>query len=117
MIEWDIEKVMDVIEWKNKLNDRKLPGRRRCLWCENGVDLTSCGLDTTCPKHRLIHDYYLYNVEGQLIHPDIKDGSDKRCKNKEEYREIYKSWYDSLTDKDVEEILIYQASDAINWLC
>lgn len=76
--------------------------------CPNPPDLTpSLGLDSSCAYHRLLFDYWLYEVmepTREMEHILLR-------------REAFGKWNDKLDTETRNKIVLRLAQEAINWEC
>ena len=108
---------MDFIDERDKALTKAWPKAPRCAFpgCDRTVDFlpTAGQFDTTCPRHRLLHDYFLYEVDEGQSHPNNPKGGLPL----EEYRAKFYKWADDLGPEGQKDIILYMASDIINWIC
>jgi len=73
--------------------------------CKNPIDHTEgMGWDTSCPYHRLLFDWWLYEVR----QGDIPE--DQRAR-----RSAFSIWTKKLGKNGCDTIVLRMANDAINW--
>lgn len=92
---------------------KQFPDNPKCALCENPVDVTLLGPDTTCPYHRLLHDHWMYEEDGDEFSQQVIEGKLSR----EDYRAKFQKWMNSLTKDERDEIVLEAANDGINWVC
>lgn len=81
--------------------------------CENPVDGTEAGgWDTCCPYHRLLWDFWLYEIAenlvrqewaGQITHDQVVAAHD--------------AWVAEIGKEEADAIVLDMANDPINWVC
>jgi hypothetical protein len=90
---------------------RDFPDIPRCSFagCDKPVDGTEgMGWDTSCPYHRLLFDWWLYNViEGDMV----------ILKSERLRRSMFAKWVQATGEKDCNKIVLKMAKDPINWSC
>lgn len=87
---------------------KKNPGLPRCSypWCPNPIDWTEgMGWDTSCAYHRLLFDYWLYEVYG----------NDAAFLSSQQRRERFREWVRDIGSKNADLFVLEMANDAINW--
>ena len=75
--------------------------------CKNPLDATMMGLDTSCAYHRLLFDWWLYEV-------DSGAAMDENTKRR---RANFRTWTEELGQEKCDEIVLHMANQAINWAC
>ncbi len=76
--------------------------------CKNPVDGTvGMGWDTTCPYHRLLFDWWLYEV-------DPENAMHKKTHIR---RGKFKSWMKKIGKSRCDQIVLNMSNDPINWAC
>ena len=82
----------------------------RCTYpgCNLPIDNTALGWDTSCPYHRLLFDYWLYNIAGQYI---------DTYKTKQEKRSAFTQWVNRTGKERCDEIVDEFSKVPINWEC
>jgi len=76
--------------------------------CTLPIDHTMMGWDTSCPYHRLLFDYWMYEIRGTNHILDIK---------REEKRRLFREWV-TLTGKDGCDKIVDEMSHVpLNWEC
>ena len=89
------------------LKNTKLP---RCGFhdCNLPVDYTEgLGLDTSCPYHRLLFDWWLYNYAKHPVGLYSKKGK----------RSAFTQWVNKTGKKECNRIVDWMSKDPINWKC
>lgn len=77
--------------------------------CNLPIDRTDgMGWDTSCPYHRLLFDYWLYDIAG----PDIN-----HYKTKQGKRSAFTQWVNRTGKKRCDEIVDEYSKIPINWEC
>lgn len=75
--------------------------------CDKPVDVTpGMGIDTSCPYHRLLFDYWMYEVLGEAPHP-----------HKATRRRLFREWTEKIGKDECDRIVLEMANDGINWTC
>lgn len=113
-IGWKVSLVITLkdfdIRYKSILEEDS--NRKRCsiTGCSNPVDRTLIGEDTTCAYHRLLFDWWIYEVltHKQFIH---------YLKSQKGRRRAFTNWRNKLSNKEQDGIVLKMAQDAINWIC
>lgn len=73
--------------------------------CQNPIDYTEgMGWDTSCPYHRLLFDWWLYEIR----QGDIPTNQKAR-------RRIFAMWVKKIGKKKADKIVLKMANDPINW--
>lgn len=92
---------------------KRYPDIENCSFegCENPVDMLDLGFDTSCSYHRLLFDYWFYEV----IQPDFSDM--KWMNNKELRRARFNSWVMMTGKEECDKRVLMMAQDGINWEC
>lgn len=76
--------------------------------CTNPVDATTVlGVSTACAYHRLLFDWWMYEV---VTDHRILD-------NKRERRRAFKKWVYEIGKERADRIVLQLANDRINWEC
>jgi len=88
---------------------KQFPKIKKCsvAGCENPRDVTELGLDTCCAYHRLLFDYWLYEV----VQGDIMSMTQKGR------RRAFTNWRHRLGKNECDEIVLKMAQEGINWVC
>lgn len=89
------------------LRDTKLP---RCGYkgCNLPIDYTEgIGFDTSCPYHRLLFDWWLYNVANHPISLYSKRGR----------RIAFSKWINRIGKNQCDKIVDDMSKTPINWKC
>lgn len=74
--------------------------------CNLPIDNTMLGWDTSCPYHRLLFDYWLYNVVDDL-----------NRYTKQGRRSAFTQWVNRIGKKRCDEIVDEFSKVPINWEC
>jgi len=78
--------------------------------CLNPVDITEgMGKDTTCAFHRLLFDFWIYEV--------CVDPMKVIAYSKEERRRRFTEWTNKIGIEKQKEIVLEMAQSTINWMC
>jgi hypothetical protein len=77
------------------------------LGCNLPIDNTTLGWDTSCPYHRLLFDYWLYNI----VEQDID------CYTKQGRRSAFTQWVNKTGKERCDEIVEEYSHIPINWTC
>jgi hypothetical protein len=80
--------------------------------CSNPRDTTSLGEDSCCAYHRLLFDYWTYEVMG----PDF-DKLMNYMSNQRARRAAFTRWRNKLGKEQCDKIVLKLAQDGINWVC
>lgn len=82
--------------------------------CKNPVDFTGIGEDTCCAYHRLLFDYWAYEVD-----PAMRDfeGFQKRITNQRARRSAFTRWRNKIGKVECDRIVLHMACEPINWEC
>lgn len=75
--------------------------------CNLPVDHTALGWDTSCPYHRLLFDWWLYNFANHP--PSLYSKRGKRI--------AFTRWVNKTGKKECDKIVNDMSKDAINWKC
>lgn len=111
------KKLLEMIDVRNariqEANAKRIKkgweGIPKCTWpgCKHLVDATEgMGMDTSCPYHRLLFDYWLYNVQTN-INELSKQGR----------RSAVTQWVNKLGKDKCDKIVDEMSRDPINWMC
>lgn len=76
--------------------------------CSNPVDATpGLGVSTTCAYHRLLFDWWLYEVvkDHRILEDTVKR------------RRAFKKWVYDIGKEKADKIVLQMAQDGINWEC
>ena len=76
--------------------------------CAFPIDHTLMGWDTSCPYHRLLFDYWMYEVFGTEKILEIE---------REEKRRLFREWVSTSGKKECDRIVEEMSNDSINWKC
>ena len=77
--------------------------------CTNPIDYTEgMGWDTTCSYHRLLFDYWLYNVI---------EGNTEILKNRNNSRKMFNEWVKQIGKNKADKIVVKMVNDGIIWEC
>ena len=79
--------------------------------CKNPRDITEdLGVDTTCAYHRLLFDYWSYEViESDKI--NYYFSHQKAC------RTAFTKWRNKMGKEECDKIVLEMAKEPINWIC
>ena len=78
--------------------------------CTNPRDITEgLGVDTTCSYHRLLFDFWIYEVL------DV-DETKKFITDRSARRKAFSSWMLAMGKDHCDEIVLKMAQDKINWV-
>lgn len=85
-------------------------GSPECTYegCTLPRDHTLMGWDTSCPYHRLLFDYWMYEVFGTEKVLELE---------REERRRLFREWVDSEGKKKCDKLVEEMSNDSINWKC
>lgn len=88
------------------------PKRKKCTTqdCENPVDTTGLGEDTSCAYHRLLFDFWSYEV----MNPDDFQHYLKSQKGR---RRAFTNWMNRTGKAECDKIVLRMAQEGINWVC
>jgi len=76
--------------------------------CTLPIDHTLMGWDTSCPYHRLLYDYWMYEVFGTEKILEIE---------REKKRMLFREWVAMTGKEGCDKIVDEMSSDSINWKC
>jgi len=98
------------IRYKNILESN--PKIKKCSikGCNNPVDTTMIGEDTSCAYHRLLFDFWSYEVMD----------SDKffyYLENQRARRSAFTRWRNKIGKEECDKIVLKLAQEGINWQC
>jgi hypothetical protein len=85
------------------------PNIQKCCskGCKNPVDVTpGLGPDTSCAYHRLLFDWWLY---------EVRDG--EVPENKAVRRSLFSRWCNKIGISECDRLVLIMAQDGINWAC
>lgn len=90
------------------------PKARQCSvrGCSNPQDVTILGWDTCCAYHRLLFDYWTYEVMSRDF-----DQVMKYIRNQRARRIAFTRWRNKIGKAECDRIVLGLAQDAINWTC
>ena len=106
---------LEDLEIRYKSLREKNPQMPNCSFkgCVNPLDWTGrMGWDTSCSYHRLLHDYFLYEVDETKHHYNTPGGLSVG-----EYREMFRAWVKKTGKKRCDKIVVKMMSDVLNWAC
>jgi hypothetical protein len=76
--------------------------------CLNPVDVTEgLGVDTSCAYHRLLFDYWFFEI---IDNNELLANQTKR-------RKAFKNWLDETGKETCDKIVLDMAKEPINWSC
>lgn len=109
------KEILKALKDRESFLSNKYPNRNKCAIpnCKLVVDQTISGDDTLCPYHRLLVDFWFYELDGSNFHPDLH--SPKSDPDIESYRKRYNTWIDSLSEKEKDNIVCNMGQYSINW--
>ena len=83
--------------------------------CRNPIDVIPLmGRVSTCAYHRLLFDYWAYEVDAKLH--DL-DGWQHRLTNQRARRCAFTRWRNKFGQEECDRIVLELAKDGINWTC
>ncbi len=82
--------------------------------CKNPRDSTPLlGEDTTCAYHRLLFDYWIYEVIG----PKSGYSEGLMFMSRKGMRRAFTNWRNKTGKEECDKIVLQMAQDGINWEC
>jgi len=88
------------------------PKVKRCTAadCKNPVDTTFLGEDTSCAYHRLLFDFWIYEVmDSDKFHHYLESQKGRR--------RAFTNWTNRIGKAKCDEIVLKMAQEGINWEC
>lgn len=104
---------LEDLEKRNESIKKFFPNLPKCCkeGCNNLVDVIGDEQDTSCAYHRLLHDYFLYEVDEGKSHPNQSSNTI------EQYRKIVNDWEEKMGKEECDKIVLMMANDPLNWMC
>lgn len=106
-----MEITLDDLEIRYNGIKEKNPKIPKCskIECKNPIDWAGphMGWDTSCAYHRLLFDYWIYEIVNQ----------DLVVMERQERRIEFDKWIKSIGQEKADEIVLMMANEKINWMC
>jgi len=77
--------------------------------CDELCDITSMGVDSSCPYHRLLYDHWMSTIAMSEF-PHVLREMHKR-------RQLFGDWMDEIGKEECNRIVDNMSIDGINWIC